>query len=101
VLHRRDTANLVLWATRVAFRMLCWSALSVGRAMVALANSFRSCRAASVRCGVFVVPVQVVLLAAWIPVRLVFVCLESAARSAYRVDVSARRRWPLTETNSP
>jgi hypothetical protein len=86
---------VLLRATRIVFRALCWLATSVGRVMAALADAFKSCGRASADHGALVVPAQTVLLIAWVPVRLLFLVLEWAARSVYRLDANFRRRWAL------
>jgi hypothetical protein len=59
--------------------------------MVTLAIAFKACRRATDAYAPLVVPVQVVLLTAWAPTRLLFLVLYRAARGAYQVDAYLRR----------
>ena len=92
---RRRTATVVLWQIRTVFRVLCWLATSVDGTMVALAHAFKRCRRASTGYGPLVIPVQVLLVLAWVPIRLLFLGLAWAATGAYRIDTRLRRRWAL------
>lgn len=84
-LHPR-ASRILLWQVRTAFRLLVWLAASVGQTMVALATAFRACRRASGDYGAIVVPVQLVLLLAWAPTRMLFLALEHGAHRAHRAD---------------
>jgi hypothetical protein len=83
---------LVLWQLRVAFRVLVWLAASVGHTTVALAAAFRACGRASRDYGPLVIPVQLVLLFAWAPARVLFLALEKSARFAHRTQLGLHRR---------
>lgn len=61
--------------------------------MVALAAAFKACQRASSSFGQFVIPIQIALLLAWAPTRLLFLALLGAAKSVYRTDIHLRARW--------
>jgi hypothetical protein len=61
--------------------------------MVALATAFRACGRASEAYAPLTIPAQLAVLLAWAPMRLLFLTLESAARSAYLADTQLRCRW--------
>lgn len=77
--------------------MLCWLATPVGHTMVALATAFRFCGRASEAYAPLTIPAQLALLLAWAPIRLLFLTLETAARSAYLADRQLRRRFAAVD----
>ncbi len=83
---------ILLWQLRLAFRVLVWLATSVGTTMVTLAGAFRACGRASADLGPLVIPVQLVLLLAWAPARLLFLALERGARFTHRTHVGLHQR---------
>lgn len=93
MLSRSRASRLILRQVRIVFRLLCWIAVSVGQVMVALASGFKACRRASVDYGPAVVPLQIVLLLAWVPIRLLFLALERSATGVHRTELRLRRAW--------
>ena len=60
-----SAAIVLIWVVRAVCGLLCWLAISVGQAMVALATAVRVCGRASASLAPLALLAQLVLLLAW------------------------------------